>query len=168
VRNLSKHTCWFLSLITMALMALPKSMSGQGSSAARSEVVWHWFGDCVASESLVVDVALDGKSVYSSVFPICHQSRADIKPEPQQRILEFRFDAIPRRFRARSSEQVERITADIWEAGNERDAIKLGLSFATAEQVLLNTIHFARAAAASRSEQVRGLVVRTHPVTQVR
>jgi len=45
-----------------------------------------------------LEVHLDGKAVYSSAFAICQSRRSEIQPEPQQRILEFRFDAEPKRF----------------------------------------------------------------------
>ena len=114
--------------------------------------------------SLVLEVHLDGKAVYSSAFPICQSRRSEIRPEPQQRILEFRFDAEPKRFRAQDkAEGTQLIVGNIWEAGRKRDAIRLGVSFATEQRVLLNTIHVARAHAPSRSERVRGLVITTRP-----
>ena len=149
----------------LALVLLPVSVSGQAPTAAPDEVVWHWFGDCLSSDSLVLEVSLDGTSLYSSAFPICQARRAEITPEPQQRILEFRFDAVPRRFGPRSrATATQPIDANVWEAGGERHAIVLGVSFATEHQVLLNAHHVARADAASRSERVRGLVITTRPV----
>jgi hypothetical protein len=155
-----------LALVSaLALTLLPVSVSGQARPSPSGDVVWHWFGNCASSDSLVLAVALDGKSIYSSAFPICRRRRADIKPEPQQRLLEFRFDGEPRRFRARNRVTgMQPIAGNIWEAGGEGDAILLGVSFSTEDQVLLNTIHVARADAPSRSERVRGLVVTTRPV----
>ncbi len=120
-----------LSVLAVALV--PVSASGQASTSARDEVVWHWFGDCAGGDSLVLEVTLDGKSIYGSTFPMCRLRRRAIKPEPQQRLLQLR-------------------------------AILLGVSFATEDKVLLNTVHRARANAASRSERVRGLVITTRPV----
>src|SRR2546430_2758047 len=77
-----------------------RPLSGQARTSAPNEVVWHWFGACASGDSLVLEVHLDGKAVYSSAFPICQSRRSEIQPEPQQRILEFRFDAEPKRFRA--------------------------------------------------------------------
>ena len=149
----------------LALALMPVSVFGQAPAPARDEVVWHWFGDCANSDSLVLDVTLDGKSLYRSAFPICRARRADIKPEPQQRILEFRFDGEPHRFRSRNrATGTEPIQGNIWEAGGERHAIQLGVSFATGDQVLLNTVHVARADSPSRSERVRGLVITTRPL----
>ena len=84
----------------LAVVLIPAAASSQAAHAAREQRVWHWFGGCVATDSLMLDFQVDGKAVYSSVFPICKVRRADIKPEPQQRLLTFRFEAAPRRFGA--------------------------------------------------------------------
>ena len=148
-----------------ALALVPVPLSGQARTTAPNEVVWHWFGACASGDSLVLEVQLDGKSLYNSTFPICQVRRSEIKPEPQQRILEFPFNAEPQRFRTQDrATGTQPIAGNVWEAGGERDAILLGVSFATEHQVLLNTIHVARAHSASRSERVRGLVITTRPV----
>ena len=156
---------WLLfpvSALALPLAAVP--LSGQARTSAPNEVVWHWFGACASGDSLVLEVHLDGKAVYSSAFPVCQSRRSEIQPEPQQRILEFRFDAEPKRFRAQDkAEGTQLIVGNIWEAGRKRDAIRLGVSFATEQRVLLNTIHVARAHSPSRSERVRGLVITTRP-----
>src|SRR5207244_11260066 len=76
----------------LALALTPVTVSGQ-TRAVPGEVVWHWFGECASSDCRVLEVSLDGKSLYSSAFPICQARRRDIRPQPQHRILEFRFDA---------------------------------------------------------------------------
>jgi len=149
----------------LVLMAMPVSIFGQARDSARNEAVLHWFAACASGDSLALEVRLDGKPLYSTGFPICHVRRADIKPEPQQRILKFRFDAQPRRFRNRfRANETLPIEGNIWEAGGDPDAILLGVSFSTEEDVLLNTIHVASAASPSRSELVRGLVITTRPL----
>jgi hypothetical protein len=158
-----------LPVSALALALLPVSVAGQGRTSAPNEIVWHWFGDCPGSDSIFLEVHFDGKSLYSSTFPICQTRRAGIKPEAQQRILQFRFDAEPRRFRAQNrATGTQPIEGNIWEAGRERQAILLGVSFSTEQQVLLNTIHAARADSPSRSERVRGLVITTRPVRRTR
>jgi hypothetical protein len=152
-------------VLTVALALMPVTVSGQAPPSARDGVIWHWFGPCAGNDSLVLEVSLDGKSVYSSAFPICKTLRAQIKPEPQQRLLEFRFDAVPRRFGPRSrATEPQPIECNVWESGGRRNAILLGVSFASGDQVLLNMHHTAQADAPSRSERVRGLVVTTRPV----
>src|SRR2546426_9236281 len=107
-----------LAAAALALALMPVSVFGQAPTSARDEVVWHWFGNCASSDTLVLDVTLDGKSLYSSELPICRARRADIKPEPQQRILEFRFDGEPHRLRRRTpATGPQPIQGNIWEAG---------------------------------------------------
>jgi hypothetical protein len=151
--------------LALALGLFPAVVSAQALPPARDPLVWHWFSACASTDSLILDVHLDGKPVYSSVFSICQVHRTAIKPESQQRLLTFRFDAVPRRFgtRYRASEP-EPIEGSVWEAGHKRNAIVLGVSFATAERVLLNTRHVARADTPTRSEWIRGLVLTTRPV----
>ena len=87
-----------LSAAVLALTLRPVLVSGQALPSAREQLVWHWFGACTGSDSLILEFRVDGKLVYSSAFPICQVRHSDIKPEPQQRLLTFRFDAAPRRF----------------------------------------------------------------------
>jgi hypothetical protein len=144
---------------------LPLPVSGQVRGAARNEVVWHWFAACASGDSLILEIRLDGQGLYSATFPICQVRRGDIKPDPQQRLLAFRFAGTPRRFGTRYPSTVTQpIAGNVWEARRDRDAIRLGVSFATEHQVLLNTVHVARPQGAARSEQIRGLVITTRPV----
>src|SRR5882672_1982165 len=88
----------------LALALTSARVSAQTASAARSDVVWHWFSNCATGDSLVLDVRFDGKAIYSATFPVCKMRRSQIKPEPEQRFLSFRFVALPRRFRAANKE----------------------------------------------------------------
>ncbi len=153
-----------LCAAVLAVALIPAAAWGQVAHAGRDQVVWHWFGGCAATDSLSLNFQVDGKAVYSSVFPICKLRRADIRPEPQQRLLTFRFEAAPSRFRAHDrAVEPESIECNIWEAGQQPDGIVLRVSFSTPERVLLNTRHVARASAAARSEWVRGLALTTRP-----
>lgn len=155
------------AVLASALMPFP--LSGQAVPAARDQIVWHWFSTCASADSLILDVQVDGNPVYSSTFAICHMRRTEIKPEPQERLLTFRFDAAPRRFGAQyRASDPEPIVGNVWEAGRKGDAIVLGVSFATSERVLLNTRHVARADRAGRSEWIRGVVLTTRPVRRSR
>jgi hypothetical protein len=157
------------SSVVLASALMPSRVSGQAIPAARDQIVWHWFGTCASGDSLIFDVQVDGKPVYSSTFAICHMRRTEIKPEPQERLLTFHFDAAPRRFGAQyRATEPEPIVGNVWEAGRKGDAVVLGVSFATAERVLLNTRHVARADRAGRSEWIRGVVLTTRPVRRGR
>lgn len=161
----ARRCATLLAAAVLALTLMPVPASGQAPPAAPGQLVWHWFGACPSSDSLILEFHVDGKLVYSSAFPICQVRRSDIGPEPQQRLLTFRFEAAPRRFgtQYRASEP-EPITGNVWEAGQKRTAMVLGVSFATAERVLLNTRHVARPDTRARSEWIRGLELITRPV----
>jgi hypothetical protein len=155
-----------LSAVVLAVALIPAAVWGQAAHPAGGQVVWHWFGGCATTDSLILDFHVDGKAVYSSVFPICKVRRADIKPEFQQRLLTFRFEAAPRRFGAQyRAAEPESIGCNIWEAGQQPNAVVLRVSFATAERVLLNTRHLARADTPARSEWIRGLVLTTRRIS---
>ncbi len=157
-----------LSAAVLALTLRPVLVSGQALPSAREQLVWHWFGACTGSDSLILEFRVDGKLVYSSAFPICQVRHSDIKPEPQQRLLTFRFDAAPRRFGSQyQASEPEPIIGNVWEAGQRRTAIVLRVSFATAKRVLLNTRHVARPDTPARSEWIRGLELITRPVHRV-
>src|SRR2546429_5858869 len=113
-----------------ALALLPSPVSGQAPSSARERLVWNWFGGWAGNASLLLEFHADGKLVYSATSPICHVRRADVRPEPQQRVLTFHFDAAPHRFGAqyRASEP-EPITGNVWEADRRGKAGGLGVSF---------------------------------------
>lgn len=155
------------SVVVLACGLVPFALWGQAPPA--EPVVWHWFATCGSADSLMLDVNVDGKAIFDSTFAICHLRRTEIKPEPQERLLTFTFDAAPRRFGAQyHATEPERIVGTVWEAGRKGNAIVLGVSFATAERVLLNTRHVARPDRAGRSEWIRGLVVTTRPVRHAR
>jgi hypothetical protein len=161
------HTRFPLAALVLVLTAA--SLPGQVPSAARNEVVWHWFGGCAGRDSLFLEVRLDGKPLYSATFPICRVRHKEIKPEPQQRLLAFRFEGAPRHFGSRYKEtNPQPIQANIWESGGDPQAILLGISFATEQEVLLNMHYTAPADAPSRSERLRGLVITTRPVGRKR
>lgn len=151
------------AVCAFTLISVP--VSGQAPPPARGQLVWHWFGGCASSDSLILEFHVDGKSVYNATFPVCHMRRSDIRPEPQQRVLTFHFDAAPHRFGSQyRASDPEPITANVWEAGQRPTAVQLGVSFATAERVLLNTRHAARPDSPARSEWIRGLELITRPV----
>ena len=151
-------------LILLMSATLPRLASAQATRPGGSEMIWHWVAGCAGGDSLSLRVSLDGQPVYSAVLPICHLRHADIRPEPEERILVFHFNAAPKRFRAQNAAAVQGITGSIWESGRQSDAVLLGFSFAIEDQVLLNMTHIARADQPARSERVRGLVIMTSPV----
>lgn len=163
--SLARRCATPLSAAVCALALIAVRGSGQAPPSARAQDVWHWFGGCAGTDSLVLEFHVDGKTVYSATFSVCQMRRADIRPEPQQRVLTFHFDAAPHRFGSQyRALEPEPITGNVWEAGRRQTAVVLGVSFATAERVLLNTRHAARPDRPARSEWIRGLELITRPV----
>lgn len=156
---------WLAALALLPVSLLGQEPMEQAPTSARDAVAWHWFASCAGRDSLVLDVQLDGQPVYSSTFPICKLRPSQIKHDGQQRLLAFRFNAAPRRFGPRSRViEPQPIECNIWEARGAGQALHLGISFATGDQVLLNLIHIVSADSPVRSERPRGLVITTRPV----
>jgi hypothetical protein len=104
-------------------------------------------------------VRLDRKVLYRGVVPICRGSR-----DTEDGRVAFHFaggHAFQGKCHTRSTDIVE---GDIWQAGGEPDALILGLSFDTGKQILLNTLHVARAEKQTSSELDKGLFITTYPV----
>ena len=105
---------------------------------------------------------LDGRFLYSGAFPACRMRRGDIGEESPQRDLAFTFRSnaaiFGSEFRSLGTTQVE---GNIWRAGGDPDALLLGVSFATPQRILLNSIHVARPHQTSRSVLAQGLTIRT-------
>jgi len=59
-------------------------LSGQARTSAPTKSSGTGSGACASADSLVLEVHLDGKAVYSSAFAICQSRRSEIQPEPQQ------------------------------------------------------------------------------------
>ena len=135
-------------------------ISPQPLVAAQVETpVWHWFSECNKGDKVELKVLLDGVAIYKSLFPACSMLRGSIIPEPKQRILEFTLPAIAnKRLRAPAKITVE---GNIWEAESDPDAILIGVSFATKDQVLLNSVHIAKMGKTTSSHLAPGLVVMT-------
>jgi hypothetical protein len=140
--------------------------SGQQLSASAAKVeVWQWFEGCQPEKQMRVNVLLHGKSLYSAAFPACRMRRGEIPDESPQKVLVFSFQGSAGLFGAEFRRLGTRdIEGNIWRAGGEPDAILLGVSFATPDQILLNSIHIATARKASRSALARGLIIATSPV----
>lgn len=151
--------------VGLAIALLPASAAGQTSSAGRSDIVWHWYGECAGSDSLLLEIKFDGKDLYATTVPVCKVRRGQIKPEPEQRLIKVRFTALPRRFRASNKEPAPvPITCSIWESRGDGNSIRFGVQFATKDESLLNTNHPARIDIPTRTERVRGFVIDTRPV----
>jgi len=127
--------------------------------------VWRWFQTCSESTTMGVDVVLEGKLVYRSSFPICNGAGAPNNSDGKQKTLSFSFNGGHLFQGEYHTAPAQRVKGNIWQAGADLDDLILGVSFATKNQVLLNTVYTVRPGRASESEVDRGIVVKTYPVT---
>jgi len=157
ITRISPDTQWW----AIALYCLLCSVPGR---AYADPDTWQWFGNCPSAQSLAIRVALDGKSLFHRVVPICRTAIRD------KRSLTFAFTA-PRRITWTGygdtdlqTSKAERIEGDIWLAGAQVDGLLLGINFSTKTTIVMNTVHRAKPAEQTQSEIERGLVITTEPV----
>lgn len=152
-------TCRLLAVLL--LLIAPALLSSEERHPA-SKQLWTWFGPCRDGKTMRIEVVQRGTVLYRSSFPLCPIS--DPSKEAHRRLVFFFrgghvFDG---EFRTSRSESIE---GNIWEAGTDPGIILFGVSFMTKKQLLLNTIHIAKADRASATEIDPGMVVRTVPVS---
>jgi hypothetical protein len=123
------------------------------------EAVWIWSKQCNGDQRLGVTVRLDRKVLYRGILSICHGSR-----NAEDGHVEFHFAGGHTFQREYITGSMDSIEGDIWQAGGERDALILGISFDTSKQILLNTLHIARLEKQTSSELDKGLFITTYPV----
>ncbi len=145
-------------LVTMLLAAT--AVAQQPTSRAETpEVVWTWSKQCDGNHKLGVTVRLESKVLYHGVLPICRGSR-----DAENGRVEFHFAGghiFQGEYPTSSADSIE---GDIWQAGGESDALILGISFDTKNQILLNTLHIAGPDTETSSELDQGLFIATYPV----
>jgi hypothetical protein len=145
--------------LAIALVFVLPSFSQQPTSRPEPpDTVWTWSKQCGTNHKLGVTVRLDGKVLYRGVLLICRGSRS-----AENGRVTFHFAGGHRfqgEYRTRSTDNIQ---GDIWQAGGESDALILGISFDTRNQILLNTLHIARTDRQTSSELDKGLVITTYP-----
>jgi hypothetical protein len=141
------------------------------SMAAEKESVWFWFQSCGAAK-MRLEVTLDGAAVYNTTVPICKRVRDSAKRKGQQRVLKYSF-ASGRMIRwegyldeNNATKAGQPIEGNVWQAGANPDALILGRSFETGNQVYMNTLHVARPGILERMEIIPGLVFITYPIQE--
>jgi len=139
-------------------------LGGYSTGANADPDTWRWFGDCPAAQALAIRVALDRKTLFHKVVPICRTATRDNKS------FTFVFTA-PRPITWSGyrdddlwTAKAERIEGDIWLAGGEADGLLLGISFSTKTTIVMNTVHRAKPTEQTGSEIEKGLVITTQPV----
>jgi hypothetical protein len=150
------------AVVALVFVAIP--LAGFSQSSSEPERVWYWFADCNGGKMMGVEVFIDGASIYHSEFLACLRDRNGATSNSQRRI-EFHIPG-GRTFQGRyRTNKAETIEGTLWQAGADPDAMLLGLSFATKDQVLLNSIHIADPAKSTESTVDPGIVVKTRPLS---
>ena len=147
-----------LLLVTVLLSATAEAQQTI-PRAETPENAWTWSKRCGGNHKLGVTVRLKRKVLYSGVLRICRGSRNATDGRAQ-----FHFSGghlFQGQYRTRSTDAIQ---GDIWQAGGERDALILGISFDTKNRILLNTLHIARPDRQESSELDKGLSITTSPV----
>src|SRR5208282_1504820 len=128
-----------LASVTFLPVALPQS------SPPQSENVWFWFGDCSEAKVMGLQLLLDGKPIYQSLFRACQMNRTTANTDREQKVrTPFHFSGGHTFQGTYHTKKTETIEGTIWQAGADPDDILLGVSFLAHGQVLLNTVHIVR------------------------
>jgi hypothetical protein len=105
--------------------------------------VWHLSNSCPADRKVGIAVRLREVTLYRRSVRTCQVIRGH---GPKDDLLKFTFrsraDLSGAEFRSLGTRSIE---GNIWKAGGEKDAMLLGVSLASKDQVLLNAIHIADA-----------------------
>jgi hypothetical protein len=148
----------------VVLLALnPPNLSPQKPRETPREV-WSWFEDCSNKKYMRLEVLMRGTVIHRSAFPICPVNDVSGEVGRHQKILTFSFKGgyvFQGKYHTARTQTIE---ADVWQAGKDPGLILFGVSFASRNQVLLNTIHFAKIGTESTTEIDRDLIVRTFPI----
>ena len=152
-RTIPKCISWFFA----ALVAVPAFAQTPSSNTETPELVWTWSKQCSRTNRLGVTVSLDRKILYRGALPICRGSR-----DAEDGRVQFHFSGhtFPGGHRTHSTDLIE---GAIWQAGGEKDAMILGISFHDNNQILLNTLHIARPWKQTSSDLGKGLSITTYP-----
>ena len=147
-----------LMLLLAAFLGFPL-LAQQPGTHLGPDNVWTWSAQCGTKQQLRVTVHLQSRLIYQGLLPICRGNR-----DAEDGMAEFHFfsgQVFGGEYRAGELESIE---GDIWQAGGEKDALVLGISLATKNQVMLNTLHIARPHKKTSTELDNGLYITTIPV----
>jgi hypothetical protein len=150
------RSVWTLVVVILILTPVLPSQDSGGQ-----EPLPIWFDNCaVAPGKLGITILINEKTIYRSSFPVCES-----KERPKERkVVAFTFrggHTFQGEYRTKPTQIVE---GNIWQAGTDPDAIWLGISFATNNQSLLNTLHYAKPNRESSTLIDKDVVVRTFPL----
>jgi len=135
---------------------------GLAAPAPDSTPKWRWWSSCPQPRVTRLTITLRGKPLYRGTLRVCHVPDAAYDPGDKQELAVFYFRADAAMFGDEFRELGTRvIEGNVWEAGGDPDDVIFGVSFAAANQGLLNTLHIASASQVSRFEIAPGLTSET-------
>jgi len=143
-----------------ALVTVLASITAPRTVTAEQRV-WRWFQKCDPVNAIAVEVRLDATLLYRASFPICHVDASDVSRQ-DPRILKFSFK--PGRRVLWSGYRENHDTTDATQ--QIEGVLLLGVSFATKDTIVMNTLHIADTTRRSQTEIVKGLRVATFPTNQ--
>ena len=138
------------------------------AKSSEEGLLWFWFSKC-SGPTMTLEVRLDKDIIYQSAIPLCHARRDSANSQGQEHRIHFTFR--PRRSITWTGyrDQVDltgaaqALEGDMWEAGADPDALLIGVTFADADKIYINTIHIAHPTQRDETEIARGLVVASYP-----
>jgi hypothetical protein len=131
-------------------------------SAASSYRVWTLHGECSTPAHVALDFRQHGTLLRRYILSMCH-STVHLEHVLPDSSFTLRFTTAVRR--AYGLKPSESVSADIWEAGADSDAVVLGISLETDRVILVNTLHMLRADRLTWQTLGGGLTVRSYPVS---
>ena len=151
-----------MALISTAALSVNAQRVQQETPAHAEKTsggVWTWSERCHGDHKLGVTVRLSTEVLYKGVLSICRGSR---DAENGRAVFHFAGGHL---FQGKyHTHSTDSIKGDIWQAGGESDALILGISFDTKNQILLNTLHIAKPDTQASSELDKNIVITTYPV----
>jgi len=130
----------------------------RATSAAPSDdsLVVSWSEKCPSATYISVELSVDGRSAYSRAIPVCLTERNSLPAAT----LSTTLQTVRSHFGEPSRTPLE---VDFWEASADPDALVLGISFNSKQQVWLNTVHVAFADREAVAELAPGVSLKTYP-----
>jgi hypothetical protein len=117
-------------------------------------------------------VQLDQKAIFTTSFTAASTSSNAIPKTSYAKAIRFSFrpdrSIVWNGYRDQDmiSPARQKVKCDIWMAGADENSVTLGVSFASSDAILMNTLHIALPTTEARSEIAHGLVVITTPSSE--
>ncbi len=140
------------------------------AKAAEEGPVWFWFATC-SGPVMGIEVRFDKATIVKVAVPLCQADRGSADNQGQ-RVGKIRFSFRPTRaivwegYRETDNKTKagQLLDGDIWQAGADPGVLLVGVSFADAHFIYMNTIHIAHPAQPDETKIADGLTILTYPI----